>query len=105
MSVKLNKKKILNNSKIKNIVYQIKKKYNPEKIILFGSYAKGTENEKSDIDLLIIKETDKKFNKRTEEVLNKIEYDIPIDVFVYTPEEFKKSNKLIEKALNEGIEL
>ena len=33
---------------------EIKKKYNITEIILFGSYAKGTENEDSDIDIAIV---------------------------------------------------
>jgi len=40
------------------IVEKIKKGYNPEKIILFGSYAYGTPTKESDIDMLIIKKTD-----------------------------------------------
>lgn len=39
------------------IVEDIKTKYNPEKIILYGSFAYGVPDENSDIDLLIIKET------------------------------------------------
>jgi len=45
---------------IKEIVGILTEKYKPEKIILFGSYAYGNPTEDSDIDLLIIKETDKK---------------------------------------------
>lgn len=97
--------KIKINDEILNIVNQIKRNYKPKKIILFGSYAKGTQNEKSDLDLLIIKNTKKKFTKRIEEVLNKIDYKKEIDVFVYTPEEIKKPNIIIEKALEEGIEV
>lgn len=43
---------------IEEIVEKIKRTYNPEKIILFGSYAYGNPNKESDIDLLIIKDTD-----------------------------------------------
>ncbi len=43
---------------IKEIVEKIKKGYNPEKIILFGSYAYGNPTKDSDIDMLIIKKTD-----------------------------------------------
>ena len=44
---------------IQEVVERIKTEYQPEKIILFGSYAYGTPNEDSDIDLLIVKDTDK----------------------------------------------
>lgn len=39
---------------INKFIEEIKKKYNITAIILFGSYAKGTENENSDIDIAII---------------------------------------------------
>ena len=39
---------------INKFVEQIKKKYNVVAIIVFGSYAKGTENEDSDIDVAVI---------------------------------------------------
>ena len=39
---------------INKFVEQIKKKYNVVAIIVFGSYAKGTENENSDIDVAVI---------------------------------------------------
>ena len=39
---------------INKFIKEIKKKYNVTAIILFGSYAKGTENEDSDIDIAII---------------------------------------------------
>ena len=42
---------------IERIVAQLCKTYGPEKIILFGSCARGDFGEDSDIDLLIVKET------------------------------------------------
>ena len=45
-------KEILNS--INEFIKEIKKHYNITTIILFGSYAKGTENEDSDIDIAVI---------------------------------------------------
>ncbi len=45
---------------IHEMVEKLIKEYQPKKIILFGSYAYGEVNRDSDIDLLIIKNTDKK---------------------------------------------
>ena len=45
---------------IKIIVDKIISEYKPKKIILFGSYAYGTPTEDSDIDLLIVKDTDER---------------------------------------------
>ena len=49
------------NPQIDLIVERIVKKFNPHKIILFGSYAKGTATKDSDVDLLIVLPIDEKF--------------------------------------------
>jgi predicted nucleotidyltransferase len=62
--------------------------YTPEKIILFGSVASGNIREWSDIDLVIIKKTDKPFLDRTRDVIHLLKPKSGLDVMVYTPEEF-----------------
>ncbi len=76
-------------------------KYGPiEKIILFGSAARGETDEYSDLDLIVVKKTGKNFVQRLVEVPL-----LPVhsDVFVYTPEEFEQmkenENPFIMKAL------
>ena len=62
--------------------------YGPvEKIILFGSAARGDTDEYSDLDLIVIKSTDKPFVQRLAEVPL---LPVHADVFVYTPEEFAR---------------
>jgi len=75
---------------IKKITKQIVENYHPEKIILFGSYAWGKPNENSDVDLFIVKKTNKRKTDRHLEV-DKILSDrnIPLDILVYTPQEIK----------------
>lgn len=64
---------------------------NPEKIILFGSLARGGYQEgKSDIDLLIIKDTQKKLADRYSEARLSLTLNYPFDIFVLTPEELEK---------------
>lgn len=68
------------------------KPLDPEKIILFGSSAKGLMNPESDIDLLIIKRTKKKPTDRIAEVLSLVWGHIPhIEPQVLTPEEFNRA--------------
>lgn len=70
--------------------------YKPEKIILFGSLASGRIYEWSDIDLLIIKETEKRPLDRALEVYTLLgNYRDPMDIIVYTPAE-------VELLLDEG---
>lgn len=63
--------------------------YAPEKIIVFGSFARASVAECSDIDMLIVKDTDKPFLDRTKDVLSLLHPRVGLDVLVYTPEEFK----------------
>lgn len=75
---------------LQKIVDVLVREYQPEKIILFGSYAYGTPTEDSDIDLFIIKDTDKDRIQRFVEVSELI-YErgrgISIQPLVYTPAE------------------
>lgn len=73
---------------IQNIVDNLVKNYQPEKVILFGSMASGKPQRWSDVDLVAIKKTDKRFYDRIGEVTALIPHDLPIDILVYTPEEF-----------------
>ncbi len=80
--------------------------YQPEKIILFGSMARGDADEYSDIDLIVIKDTEERFVRRLVEITAFIPLDIGVDVLVYTPKELEnmqaEGNPFIEQALKEG---
>lgn len=74
-----------------NIVYRIAATINPDKIYLFGSYANGQANEDSDIDLLIVKDSAEPRFKRSVEIQRLlIGTKLPVDILVYTNEEFEK---------------
>lgn len=80
-------------------------KMNVEQIIVFGSFATGNIHKSSDIDIIIIKETSKRFLDRLEEFYQVIGPRVGIDIFVYSPKEFlemKKSNQFIKSALEQG---
>lgn len=96
---------MLYQKELKTIVKQIVDKYNPEKIILFGSFVFGKENKNSDIDLLIIKNTKKDQYKRIPEARSCL-YNInkAFDILVMTPKEIKKRLKLGDFFIEEIIE-
>jgi predicted nucleotidyltransferase len=71
------------------IVATLVEKYEPEKIILFGSLATGGIHEWSDIDLLVVKETSTRRFYRRAEALKGIERNIPLDLIILTPEEVR----------------
>lgn len=81
---------------LKIAVEKIKSNFNPEKIILFGSHAYGNPTDDSDVDLLIVMDTDAKPHKRAVPI-RKILRDIgiPKDVIVKTPEEFERFKDII----------
>lgn len=90
-----------------NLMVNDLKSYGPEKIILFGSAVRGDTDRHSDLDIVVIKDTKERFLERLIEVSKFIRDDLfPIDVFVYTPEEFKlmqeEENPFIEQVLKEG---
>ncbi|MEK7846849.1 MAG: nucleotidyltransferase domain-containing protein [Nitrospinota bacterium] len=78
----------------------LKREYDPESIILFGSFAQEKVKRWSDIDLVIIKRTEKSFLDRIKEVLLILHPKVGLDVLVYTPEEFKNlcSNRAFFKS-------
>ena len=82
---------MISQEKINEVIDRIVKNINPEKIILFGSYAQGNPSEDSDLDLLIVKEMRIPRYKRTREVKKHLRgLKIPIDVIVYTRKEIKE---------------
>ena len=85
----LDKSEPMDKAKIQEVIDTIIAGYGPSKIILFGSYAKGTASESSDLDLLIIKETDEPKYKRVVTV-RKLFHAQPcaMDILVYTPKEY-----------------
>jgi predicted nucleotidyltransferase len=76
------------NNELNRIVDVIVRNYDPQKVILFGSLVNGNIHEFSDIDLIVIKESDKPFYERLEEVILLTMPNVGADIFVYTPQEF-----------------
>jgi predicted nucleotidyltransferase len=89
-----------------NDAVQALKAYDPERIIVFGSYARGDMDEYSDLDLLLVKQTEKRFVERLVEAAGYLDLPIAVDLFVYTPEEFQAmtedENPFIARVRKEG---
>lgn len=91
------------------VIDRIAKYCKPKKIILFGSFAKGEQNSGSDIDLLVIKDSDQKRPFRVKEIfesLRGMDRNFPLDPIVYTPDEINERLALgdyfIKEVLEEG---
>ena len=92
---------------IKQMVKRIVKRFDPERIILFGSYARGTAGPDSDVDLLIVMQVDGSKRKQRLEIrtaLNGI--GLAKEIIVATSEEVEKYQDMvgtiIRPALREG---
>ena len=92
---------------ILRMVERIVEEYQPKRIILFGSYAYGEPTEDSDIDLLIIKDTNKRPIDRWMEVkrlLRDTTRSLPVSPLVYTEEEIKERNAIKDFFIEEVFE-
>jgi predicted nucleotidyltransferase len=78
-------------AKIRKAARKIAEAVHPEKIILFGSFAYGKPTPDSDVDLLVIMESDLRPHARTVQV-SEILYPrpFPVDIIVRTPEEIRE---------------
>lgn len=75
--------------KIKNQIIEI---YKPNKIILFGSLAKGVIRRDSDIDICIVKDTENK-RKLISDIYITIDSSFPFDIILYTVKEWEDNIK------------
>jgi predicted nucleotidyltransferase len=92
---------------IDSIVSQIVSKYRPEKIILFGSAARGDFEEANDLDFLIVKDDVPYYGiDRMRELDDLIERDMAADMLVYRPAELAErvalGDPFIKSILKEG---
>ena len=92
---------------ILEIARRLTKDYAPKRIILFGSYAYGSPDEDSDIDLLIIKETEESFLdrlRRVRQLTSGLHRGIPLGPIVLTPQEVEERLKIGDQFIAEILE-
>jgi predicted nucleotidyltransferase len=92
---------------IAEITRRIVSRFQPERIILFGSHARGTAGPDSDVDLLVVLPPDGSRRRRAVEIELELHgIRIPIDVIVVTPEDVERGRSIpgtvIRPALREG---
>ncbi|MEW6718911.1 MAG: nucleotidyltransferase domain-containing protein [Thermodesulfobacteriota bacterium] len=86
------------------IVKRITERFRPEKIILFGSYARGTQTTDSDADLLIVMNVPGSKRKANVEIdLLLVGIPIPTDIIVVTPEEVERHRDCLGTVIREAI--
>jgi predicted nucleotidyltransferase len=76
---------------IREIVLQIVERFRPQKVILFGSYAQGKPTPDSDVDLLVVMETDEQTLHAAARISAAIDHPFPLDILVFKPSELEAS--------------
>ena len=72
---------------IRAVAHQIARKFNPDKIILFGSYAHENYHPYSDVDLLVILEKNQNGDDPEIEVGLSVPHKFPMDILVRSPQQ------------------
>lgn len=93
--------------KIHEMVRRIVERFQPERIVLFGSHARGTAGSDSDVDLLVVMKVLGSKRKQAIEIdMTLADMGLPKDVIVVTPEEIERYRDIvgtiIRPALLEG---
>ena len=100
----------VNEELIQRVVNRLVAEYAPQQVILFGSYAYGMPDEDSDIDLLIVKETEEPFMKRVSEaswkkegvLMTGGESSYPMDWLIIAEQDLHRVGVLLASEDSEG---
>jgi len=90
-------------STIQELVNRIATEFKPQRIILFGSYANGTVQPESDVDLLIIMKTNLREAQQALQIRQFIKPLFGVDILVYQPDQVEQRIKLGDSFLQEVI--
>lgn len=94
----------------KKFAKKVKKLFKAEKVILFGSRARGDNFKNSDFDFIIVSKrfSNMPFILRPSKIYDCWNENVDIEAICYTPEEFIRKSKeygIVRKAAEEGIEI
>ena len=81
---------------IETMVRRIVRRFHPDRVILFGSHARGEASPDSDVDLLVVMEVEGSRREKAVEIAVAL-HDIPIpkDIIVTTPEDFEWRKEIV----------
>lgn len=91
-------------SSLEGIINQVREVPEILKVIIIGSYATGKRDLFTDLDLIVVMDTELEFIERTAELYQYLHCDVDLDLLVYTPQEFRKMKEqnFLRNALQNG---
>jgi len=95
---------MVSNRAIQKVADEIARKFKPQKIILFGSYARGTASEDSDVDLMVVMPYRGKNYERATDIGMAVEIDFPSDILVRSDREIRDRLRMNDWFMHDVIE-
>ena len=95
---------MVNRKNINALVGQIVEQFNPQRVILFGSYAYGKPTIDSDVDLLVVMPHKGAPSMQAAKIRKKIRAGFPLDLVVRSPGEIRKRLSIGDFFIKEVIE-
>ena len=96
-------------AQIKEFAQEVGRRFQPERIILFGSYAHGTPTEDSDADLLVIMSHEDHAAVQAARIRQQVRAGFPMDLIVRSPDTIRQrvaqGDCFIEEILESGVTL
>lgn len=97
---------VVDERRILDLSERIVREFQPEKVILFGSYAGGEPRPDSDVDLLVVLPFEGKGFRKSLEILNRVSPDFSVDLLARRPQDtarrYAEGDPLIREALDHG---
>ena len=91
-------------NRIEEFGWRIGRKFGAERVILFGSYARGAVTDDSDVDLLVIVPFEGRSVDKSVEIRMKLRPQFPVDLLVRTPEKVRERMEMGDGLMREILE-
>jgi predicted nucleotidyltransferase len=93
---------------VRDRLVPVLRRYDVEMAVVFGSVARAEPSRRSDVDLIVVRETDRRFLDRYEGIYADLFAAMggpALDLLIYTPDEFEamRGRRFVERALAEGV--
>jgi uncharacterized protein len=94
---------------IREYSQRIEREFHPARIVLFGSYARGTPTQDSDVDLLVVMPFGGKPWRAAATIRSRVRATFPLDLIVRTPQQVRErlscGDTYLETLMREGVVL